>query len=92
MIGNGNRGPVDWKPINVSTGEGVLLCSDGLYEAISSTEMASFLSSLFTPGSLVIESDRLEKLCHSWVKRAEELGSGDDISVLLAYRQAHSPN
>jgi PPM family protein phosphatase len=58
----------------LENGDGLLLCSDGLYKAVSSSEILEIVQGLV---SLKTKAERL-------VARANENGGPDNVTVILA--------
>lgn len=86
MVGNQSTGTPEFLPVNVAPGSGLLFSSDGIHDVIGSDELAARLKALVTHGVLIGDPLRFEQVCSELVERAQQLGSEDDVSVLLAAR------
>lgn len=86
MVGNRSTGTPELLPISVPPGSGLLLCSDGLHDVIDVAGLARQLAALFAESSLISAPSQFESVCHNLIEHAQELGSDDDVSVLLVAR------
>lgn len=65
---------VDCYRISLTSGDGLLLCTDGLYDMVSHDEMTE-----------VMNSDcSAEDACHELVKKANDHGGKDNITVIVS--------
>ena len=90
MVGNRSIGVPEWVEIQIQPGTGLLLCSDGLHEVIDEAILGATLTSMFTNGIFTADNARCEQICRELVVHAQQLGSEDDISILLAARTSRS--
>lgn len=72
-LGREDMGKVDIFPIDIQTGDRLLLCSDGLTEDLSDTVIASMLGS----------SDDCEPIAKELVDAAKDGGGRDNITVVI---------
>jgi protein phosphatase len=75
-VGMGGNAYADLRTAPFGTGDRLLLCTDGLTEALSDEDVARILAQ---PGDL-------KDVCNALIDRAEAAGSRDNITVLLVER------
>lgn len=72
-LGREDLNQVDLQPIDIKSGDRLLLCSDGLTEELADQKISFYLK----------ESLLLDKVAHSLVEAAKEHGGHDNITVVL---------
>ncbi len=77
MVGTGCMGEPNLRPLSLSSGETLLLCSDGLHRDLETSKIAE---------TLLSTSKSLQTVCIALVNAARQAGSEDDITVQLARR------
>ena len=77
-LGIGARGPADTAETDLAPGDILLLCSDGLTDAVSSGALALAASMHDDP----------QDLCHALIRAANEHGGPDNITVAAAFCDA----
>lgn len=84
MIGIGGLGPPEIQPLQLAAGDGLLLCSDGLHKTLDGQALAHELADRMPPANT---AGGLDILARALAERAVELGSDDDVAVLLVQWQ-----
>jgi len=87
MVGNGNAGDPEFVTLHMPHSGGLLLCSDGFHEVIRQAALAAYLTTL----SGLFEKHGAAYLghwCECLVRQAKELGTNDDVSVLVLGKSA----
>lgn len=80
MVGVGALGEPPCTALRLYPGDGLLLCSDGLHDVLDGEALADAMASAF---EYPHRDDALAILAAHLARRAQSLGSEDDIGVLL---------